>query len=211
MSLMYYRIKNIFFSFLLVISAYSYTSAQCGFEIIGGIFNDWIEVSPKPNMADSNSIVIFLGTNLTSVGGATSGGIRYNLMNLATQEEILGVRAIVCPDETCDFNVEFRNVIDPDRTILTTNPELPDAIFNQLTPLFGGAFVTEQFTGGFTSIEWLGTLTPQEEAQVLAIICPGLAPIPTMGEWGFLVLGLLIAVVAIIAIRQRKAIFAFFF
>ena len=206
-----YHIRNIFLGIILTFSVIFSANGQCGFDIRGGLTQMWIEVIPMPNMADSASIAMFLDTNLDNVGGATSGGTRFNLFNNATQEEMLGVRSIVCPDATCDFNVEFDYMSSMGFTVIQTNPELSDALINQLINQFGADEFTNQFSGGHTYIGWDYIFTPEQEMEAETIICPAAAPIPTMGEWGFLVLGLLIAVVAIIAIRQRKVIFAFFF
>ena len=49
------------------------------------------------------------------------------------------------------------------------------------------------------------------KAMVTAILCAAGEPIPTMNQWGILILGISLLIIGYVAIRQRKHIVAFFF
>ena len=64
------------------------------------------------------------------------------------------------------------------------------------------------------------SLLKEQEAMALLILdiqqitigpCSSFGPIPTMGQWGIIILGLLMAIVGVVVVVKRKAIRAFFF
>ena len=216
MKTIYVSVSRSLLVLTLSVSSIFSLQSQCGFEIYGGIGDSEIEISPLPSSADSLAIVNFLGGNYESTDdGFSFGDITFYLLSGATFEEIQGVRAILCPADMCGFNVNFT----PGGTCgggmgisVEINPEPTPEVYQSILDLYPGNVTTENsWSSGIAYIEWDFILTAQQQAMVTAIICATGEPIPTMNQWGILILGISLLIIGYVAIRQRKHIVAFFF
>lgn len=118
--------------------------------------------------------------------------------NALDYDMVIGALEVSCPDLECVYRV---NVTE---NYITIFPQLPQAVFDQVLALQPYTDQLPSASGFVSYIQYADEPSPALIDQIEALICAP-EPVPTMGFWMILCLGLASAITGVLVIQKKPA------
>ncbi|MBK8388375.1 MAG: hypothetical protein IPL23_03410 [Saprospiraceae bacterium] len=190
-------VKKLLLSTVIIIFTFFQARTQCVESLSSyPIGATSLELNPIMSAQNIMAITAYLnGVNPVVSTMDDMNSTIFTVTNPLTYEQVIGAISTACPDQECIYSADYFS-----ETEMTVFPELPLAVFNQLLLVAPYDDNLPSASGFVSYVQYSNTITPEQMAQIEAIICP--APIPTLGQWSLIVLFLFLCIFGLLSIQK---------